>query len=98
MRRVLAAALAALLTLPMAAKADDGVKLSVMSYNVAGLPWPVKAGRGEALKRIGDELAKMRAAGTEPDVILIQEGFRKEIGDLIDRSGYPYVARGPKKG
>jgi len=98
LRRVFAAALAALLALPVAARADDGVKLSVMSYNVAGLPWPVKAGRGEALKRIGDELAKMRAAGTEPDVILIQEGFRKEIGDLIDRSGYPYVARGPKKG
>lgn len=103
MTRLLAALLAGLLAAPVAARADDArtdgtpVSFSVMTYNVAGLPWPVKKGRGEALKKIGDELAKMRAAGTEPDVVLIQEGFRKEIGELVDRSGYPYVARGPKR-
>lgn len=98
MRRALAAVLAAaLLAAPLAARADEPVTLSVMTYNVAGLPWPIKAGRGKALKAIGAELARMRAAGTEPDVVLIQEGFRKEIWDLIDASGYDFVAKGPRK-
>jgi endonuclease/exonuclease/phosphatase family metal-dependent hydrolase len=74
------------------------VTFSVMTYNVEGLPWPVRKGRGTALKRIGHELAAMRAKGVEPDVVLIQEGFRDEIWDLIDESQYPYVARGPRKG
>lgn len=74
------------------------VTLSVMTYNVEGLPSLVRKGRGAALKRIGYELAAMRAKGKEPDVVLIQEGFRDEIWDLIDESGYPYVARGPRKG
>jgi len=69
-----------------------------MTYNVEGLPWPVRSGRGEALKKIGHELAAMRSKGIEPDVVLLQEGFRKEIWDLVDESGYPYVARGPRKG
>jgi endonuclease/exonuclease/phosphatase family metal-dependent hydrolase len=69
-----------------------------MTYNVEGLPSLVRKGRGEALKAIGHQLATMRAKGIEPDVVLIQEGFRDEIWDLIDASGYPYVARGPRKG
>ena len=69
-----------------------------MTYNVEGLPWPVRSGRSGALKKIGRELATMRAKGIEPDVVLIQEGFRKEIWNLIDESGYPFVARGPRKG
>lgn len=69
-----------------------------MTYNVEGLPWPVRRGRGEALKRIGQQLAAMRAHGREPDVVLLQEGFRDEVWDLIDDSGYPYVARGPRRG
>jgi hypothetical protein len=36
---------------------------SVMTYNVEGLPWPVRKGRGEALKKIGFELAAMRVQG-----------------------------------
>ena len=80
------------------ADAPRPVTFSVMTYNVEGLPWPVRKGRGQALKAIGGELAAMRAAGRQPDVVLIQEGFRSEIWDLIDESGYPYVARGPNKG
>lgn len=98
MRRGLAAALGvALLAAALGARADEPVSLSVMTYNVAGLPWPVKTGRGKALKAIGAELGRMRAAGTQPDVVLIQEGFRKEVWDLIDTSGYTYVAKGPRK-
>jgi len=97
---VFAATLAVVLTTMTAARAEapPPVAFSVMTYNVEGLPWPVRTGRGKALKAIGVELAAMRAAGRQPDVVLIQEGFRSEIWDLIDESGYDYVARGPNKG
>jgi endonuclease/exonuclease/phosphatase family metal-dependent hydrolase len=65
------------------------IELSVMTYNVEGLPWPLKA--------IGEQLAALRARGLQPDVVLLQEGFRGEVADLIELSGYPYVARGPRK-
>ena len=74
------------------------VELSVMTYNVEGLPWPVRSGRGEALKAIGRHLAVLRDRRQEPDVVLLQEGFAKETADLIALSGYPYVAHGPKRG
>ena len=73
------------------------VELSVMTYNVEGLPWPVRTGRGSKLKEIGRQLASLREKGLEPDVVLLQEGFRDEVDDLIELSGYPYVAKGPRK-
>uniref|UniRef100_B0T539 Endonuclease/exonuclease/phosphatase n=1 Tax=Caulobacter sp. (strain K31) TaxID=366602 RepID=B0T539_CAUSK len=73
------------------------VELSVMTYNVEGLPWPVRSGRGSKLKEIGRQLAGLREKGLEPDVVLLQEGFRAEVDDLIELSGYPYVAKGPRK-
>ncbi|MFZ5721041.1 MAG: endonuclease/exonuclease/phosphatase family protein [Pseudomonadota bacterium] len=71
------------------------VELSVLTYNVRGLPWPIASGRGEAMRQIGRELAAMRAAGRQPDVVLIQEGFRREVEGLVRESGYRYWARGP---
>ncbi len=68
-----------------------------MTYNVEGLPWPIRSGRGDKLKAIGRELAALRQKGLEPDVVLLQEGFREETADLIRLSGYPHVARGPRK-
>lgn len=73
------------------------VTLSVMTYNVEGLPWPVRSGRGSKLKAIGEQLAALRARGLQPDVVLLQEGFRAEVADLIALSGYAHVARGPRK-
>ncbi len=73
------------------------VELSVMTYNVEGLPWPVRSGRGSKLKEIGRQLAALREKGLEPDVVLLQEGFRDEVDDLIELSGYSYVAKGPRK-
>ena len=73
------------------------IELSVMTYNVEGLPWPVRSGRGSKLKAIGRQLAALREKGLEPDVVLIQEGFRDEVDDLIELSGYPHVAKGPRK-
>lgn len=72
-------------------------EISVLTYNVRGLPWPLASGRAKALKAIGAELATMRREGRQPDVVLIQEGFRSEVGDLVKASGYHYWARGPSR-
>jgi endonuclease/exonuclease/phosphatase family metal-dependent hydrolase len=76
----------------------QSAEISVLTYNVKGLPWPVAAGRGDALREIGRELAALRREGREPDVVLIQEGFRSEMTDLVRESGYRYWARGPARG
>lgn len=73
-------------------------EISVLTYNVRGLPWPIAHGRAEALRKIGEELAALRAEGRQPDVVLIQEGFREEIGGLVQASGYRYWAQGPSRG
>jgi endonuclease/exonuclease/phosphatase family metal-dependent hydrolase len=49
------------------------------------------------LRAIGRELAARRAAGRQPDVVLIQEGFRGEIADLVRVSGYRFWAQGPRR-
>lgn len=73
-------------------------EISVLTYNVRGLPWPLALNRGKALREIGRELAAMRQAGRQPDVVLIQEGFRREVADLVRESGYGYWASGPGGG
>ncbi|WP_173204296.1 hypothetical protein [Sphingopyxis sp. BSNA05] len=56
---------------------DSGAtgQISVMSYNIKGLPWPIAAGRSAALGKIGERLAKLRAMGTAPTIVVLQEGF-----------------------
>lgn len=73
----------------------EAAELSVLTYNVRGLPWPLALNRGKALREIGRELAALREAGRQPDVVLIQEGFRDEVAALVRESGYRYWARGP---
>jgi endonuclease/exonuclease/phosphatase family metal-dependent hydrolase len=70
-------------------------EISVLTYNVRGLPWPVALGRARALRAIGDELAELRRQGRQPDVVLLQEGFRGEVEDLARASGYAHWAQGP---
>ncbi|WP_298399725.1 endonuclease/exonuclease/phosphatase family protein [Sphingobium sp.] len=78
----------------MAALADD-LPLSVMTYNVMGLPWPVAFGRDEALARIADRLAGLRAQGRQPHILLLQEAFIVDPAAFARRAGYAYVAAGP---
>ncbi len=73
-------------------------EISVLTYNVRGLPWPVALGRGAALREIGAELARLRREARQPDVVLIQEGFRGEMADLAKTSGYRFWVQGPKRG
>ncbi len=69
--------------------------VSVLIYNVAGLPWPQSAGRGAAMQHVGDELAAMKRAGTAPDIILLQEAFIASAGNIGKRAGYHNAVRGP---
>lgn len=78
--------------------AAETAEISVLTYNVRGLPWPLALNRGRALREIGRELAAMRQEGRQPDVVLIQEGFRREVADLVRESGYVYWASGPGRG
>lgn len=80
-----------------AAGAADTRELSILTYNVRGLPWPVARGRSAALKAIGEELGRLRREGRAPDVVLIQEGF-EDIGELVRLSGYSHWAKGPRRG
>lgn len=68
--------------------------LSVMTYNVKGLPWPLASGRPAALRSIGLRLARLRAAGRQPDVVVLQEAFTPEAKAIARLSGYAYVVEG----
>lgn len=76
---------------------ENAAEISVLTYNVRGLPWPIAQGRDKALPEIGRELAALRKAGRQPTVVLIQEGFRPEVAELVKTSGYAYWAQGPGK-
>jgi endonuclease/exonuclease/phosphatase family metal-dependent hydrolase len=78
------------------AEAADARELSILTYNVRGLPWPVASGRTAALRSIGEELGRLRREGRQPDVVLVQEGF-EDIGELVRLSGYRHWAKGPQR-
>ncbi|MDO7835573.1 endonuclease [Sphingobium sp. HBC34] len=69
--------------------------LTVMTYNIKGLPWPIAFDRGAAVERIGDRLARMRRAGQHPRLVLLQEAFSADAMTLAQRAGYRHVAMGP---
>ncbi|TCM21674.1 hypothetical protein EDF56_101343 [Novosphingobium sp. PhB165] len=70
--------------------------LSVMTYNVKGLPWPLASGRPEALAAIGQRLAQLRRMGRQPQVVVLQEAFIPEAKAIAREAGYAFVATGPQ--
>jgi endonuclease/exonuclease/phosphatase family metal-dependent hydrolase len=76
---------------------EGAAEVSVLTYNIHGLPWPLAKGRPKALKAIGRELAEMRSEGRQPDIVLIQEGFGGDVAELVKVSGYHYWAQGPDR-
>ncbi|MCB4859412.1 endonuclease/exonuclease/phosphatase family protein [Sphingobium sp. PNB] len=72
----------------------DGA-LSVMTYNVHGLPWPLAWGREADFDRIATTLRDMRAEGRNPHVVLLQEAFTDDARAIGRAAGYAYVADGP---
>ena len=77
---------------------DRGPTLTVMTYNVHGLPWPIVPDRTADLYAIGDRLAAMRRHGDAPQIVVLQEAFTATADGIAARAGYPYVLRGPTAG
>lgn len=77
------------------ATGEASTRLSVLTYNVEGLPWPARRSRSRQLDEIGRRLAEMRRRGEAPDVVLLQEVFTSAAGRIAERSGYANRVRGP---
>lgn len=69
--------------------------LTVLTYNVKGMPYVVAGDRSMALRAIGDRLARLRSAGRQPGVVVLQEAFIAEARAIGSRAGYPYQIAGP---
>jgi endonuclease/exonuclease/phosphatase (EEP) superfamily protein YafD len=92
-------ALGLLMALSSAATAapNQNVSLSVMTYNVHGLPWPFARNRTAAFDRIETRLSALRHENAQPHIIVLQEAFTERAKLLATRSGYRYIASGPSK-
>jgi len=73
-------------------------ELRVLSLNVHGLA-EIFVGKKEfpevRYREIGGILKALRAAGTAPHIVALQEAFVPKTDDIALVAGYPYVARGP---
>jgi endonuclease/exonuclease/phosphatase family metal-dependent hydrolase len=78
------------------AQLTDPGTLSVMTYNVKGLPFPAAFDRTEALQEIGLRLARLRKEGRQPHVVLLQEAFSAEAKAIGRLAGYRHIALGPQ--
>jgi len=76
--------------------------ISVLTYNVKGLPWPLRLDLPvrdpeTAMTRIATHLAALRANNRAPDIVLIQEGFPDVAAKIGALAHYRYAARGPTR-
>lgn len=71
-------------------------QLTVMTYNVKGLPWPLAQGRPAALAAIGQKLKQLRQLGAQPHVVVLQEAFTPAAKEIARIAGYRFVAIGPR--
>jgi endonuclease/exonuclease/phosphatase family metal-dependent hydrolase len=70
-------------------------EVSVLTYNVKGLPWPLAIGRDEPLHQIAVGLGQLCGDAERPNIVVLQEAFGDAADDFIRRAGYRYVLRGP---
>jgi endonuclease/exonuclease/phosphatase family metal-dependent hydrolase len=76
------------------ARPFDGT-LSLLTYNVEGVPWPFAWNRPPAFARIADRLRQLRAAGRNPQIVVLQEAFTADAQAIGREAGYRYVVAGP---
>jgi endonuclease/exonuclease/phosphatase family metal-dependent hydrolase len=72
----------------------DG-QLSVMTYNVHGVPWPVGWGRPAQLTQIAGTLRDLRSHGRNPHIVVLQEAFTEDAKAIGREAGYRYIVDGP---
>jgi endonuclease/exonuclease/phosphatase family metal-dependent hydrolase len=75
------------------ARPFDGT-LSVLTYNVKGLPWPLAWNRPAAFTRISDRLRMLRRSGRSPQIVVLQEAFTADAQAIGVAAGYRYVVDG----
>ena len=71
------------------------IDLSVLTFNVAGLPWPISSGRFGAMTMIGEEIQSIIDSGFPVDVVLIQEGFVSSTTSIADQLNFSNIVSGP---
>jgi endonuclease/exonuclease/phosphatase family metal-dependent hydrolase len=69
--------------------------LSLLTYNVHGLPWPLASGRDAAFAGIAGRLRALRALGAQPHIVVLQEAFTAPAKRIGAEAGYRYLALGP---
>lgn len=79
--------------LPLSVNFDG--KLSVMTYNIHGVPWPVGWGRPAQLTQIAETLRDLRSHGRNPHVVVLQEAFTEDAQAIGREAGYRYIVDGP---
>ncbi len=88
---------ALMLTALMAApvSAQPIATLTLLTYNVRGLPWPIASGRSAALSAIASRLTMLRRQGRQPHLVALQEAFMADAKTIGRLAGYRYEAFGP---
>ncbi len=74
----------------------DG-SLSVLTYNVKGLPWPLAGNRSADLRAIAARLRQLRLRAHAPQVVLLQEAFSDDARAIGRVAGYRFVLDGPSR-
>jgi endonuclease/exonuclease/phosphatase family metal-dependent hydrolase len=69
--------------------------ITVLTYNVEGLPWPARSNRGAKLREIARQLAALRRENAAPDIVLVQEAFTSNASGIGPRAGYLNHVPGP---
>jgi endonuclease/exonuclease/phosphatase family metal-dependent hydrolase len=72
-----------------------GGPVTLLSYNVEGLPWPLTHGRTQAAQDIALQLSRLSAQAQRPHVIALQEAFGAAQKAIGAEAGYSYSAFGP---
>lgn len=80
---------------PLHLSVDFDGQLSVMTYNVHGVPWPVGWGRPAQLTQIAETLRDLRSRGRNPHVVVLQEAFTEDAQAIGREAGYRYIVDGP---
>jgi exonuclease III len=70
-------------------------EISLLTYNVQDLPWPLVEDRGPALAAIGQRLRNLRLTRAAPQLVVLQEAFSDDSAAMLRDAGYRYVLTGP---
>ena len=73
----------------------QAMQLRVLLWNVEGLPWPIRSGRHAKLRRIADWLARRRAAGLGPDILILQKAFTPAASRIAVAGRFHSILPGP---